>query len=219
MSETASGALSAQHAWETIQQASTYEEPLRRRTEGITWMLWGLVTIAIFLSYDALSPHFHHYDHATGIETHAPWYIQILWVYWVIAGALFTWVLWRTVALAFPVGPHRPAGIKVTLLWVAAGAIGWTLALLLLPNLHPHLTPVVALGIMWLTLGVLNLQRATPLGRRVLVVSGFLILLLSLAIQPLAPDPGGDLFALNAARALAAGLPPFLVGLWQALRG
>lgn len=211
--------LSARTAWETIKEASAYEEPLRRRTEGVTWMVWGLVTAAIFLSYDVFAPHFHSFDHTTGIETHAPWYVDLLWVYWVIAGSLLTWGLWRSVALAAPLADHRPAGLKVTLLWVAAGALGWALVLLLIPTLHPHLTPALAIGVMWVTLGAINVQRATALGRRVLLVVGFLILLGGLAAQPLAPDPGGDLFALNTARLFVAAAPPFFGGLWQTLRG
>lgn len=211
--------LSARSAWRTIQEASAYEEPLRRRTEGLTWMVWGLVTLAIFLSYDAISPHFHSFDHATGTETTSPWYIDILWVYWVIAGALLTWAVWRNVSLASPIAAHRPAGLKVTLLWVLTGAIGWTLVLLLLPGLHPHLTATLAIGLAWITLGVVNLQRATAVGRRVIAFTGFAILLLGLAAQTLAPEPGEDLFLLNIARMLAAGLPPFLGGLWQTLRG
>lgn len=211
--------LDARSAWRTIQEASAYEEPLRRRTEGITWMVWGIITSAIFLSYDVFASHFHSFDHTTGIETHAPWFIDILWVYWVLVGATLTWAIWRSAALAVPIAPHRPAGLKVTFFWILAGAAGWALVLILIPNLHPHLTPALALGIMWLTLGALNLQRATPLGRRVLITIGFAILLAGVAVQPLAPAPGGDLFALNTARLLVAALPPFLGGLWQTLRG
>lgn len=205
-------------AWATIREAAAFEEPLRRRTEGVTWMVWGLVTAAIFATYDALSPAFHEFDHETGVETTAPWYIDALWVYWVLAGALVTWALWRTVALATPV-ESPPAGKRVTLTWVAAGALGWALALVVLPWLHTHLVPVVAIGVAWLTVGAVNLQRSSPLGRRVLVVVGVVVVTAAVLLDLAAPTPGGDLTLLNAGRLLAAGLPPLLGGLWQALRG
>lgn len=59
MSETAPGkGFSLQSALQALEQATRYEEPLRHRTEGVTWMLWGVVAVGIFLSYDLAAARF-----------------------------------------------------------------------------------------------------------------------------------------------------------------
>lgn len=201
-----------------LRRALSFEGSLRSRTEGLTWMLWGLVTAAIFVSYDWAGQAF----------DEMPWWAEWLWAWWVAAGSAFTWALWRTAALTAGVDARRPAGFAVTMLFVGAGALGWALALLVVRTPQgDQVVPLLAVGTAWLAAGVLGFARATPLGRRVLMAVGAAILLLGALLLALYPgdaswhSPASETArdALRAGRLLVAGLVPFLAGLWQATRG
>lgn len=91
-------AFDAREAATVIREMEGYEEGLRRRTEGITWMIWSLVFAGISMSYwvmGILSP--------PGAEDAA----AILpdrglvspWIGWVVAGGLAIGAVWRGAAL------------------------------------------------------------------------------------------------------------------------
>ncbi|MCA1814791.1 MAG: hypothetical protein LC624_12755, partial [Halobacteriales archaeon] len=50
----ATESLTVEQAVRAIDAARRYEEPLRRRTEGVTWMVWGFVTFAMMSFGSAL---------------------------------------------------------------------------------------------------------------------------------------------------------------------
>ncbi len=58
MAESVAGAerFDVRGAIETIDRATSYDIPLRRRTEGVTWMVWGLATAVAFLAFSTLDP-------------------------------------------------------------------------------------------------------------------------------------------------------------------
>ena len=199
-----------------LTRALSFEDGLRRRTEGLTWAIWGVVLALIFFMYAGLG--------AAGAE--APWWIALLWVPWVLVGSAVTWALWRSAALRFAAEGKQPAGALVTVAWIAALVVGLA-AMAYGPRLpNPENGALLAVGIAWLVMGGTNLFRATPSGRRAILVIGAATLAFALALSFLLPAPSwgaadADLtrFLHDVARAAAAASAPVAVGLWQALRG
>lgn len=91
-------AFDAREAASVIQQMEGYEEGLRRRTEGITWMIWALVFAGISMSYwvmGLLSP-----PGTVGAADVLPDRGLVTpWIGWVVAGGLAIGAVWRGAAL------------------------------------------------------------------------------------------------------------------------
>lgn len=211
MSDT-EGALSYRQAAEVIREAAAYEAPLRRRTEGVTWMLWGLVCSGLVSSGSSLAWTFP-YPHPV-----LDWY----WPLWVLAGIVGTKALWGIAGLALP---RRDASPRRSLLAFAAAFVAVYLAFAgLAVSLPESALPPLGLAVFampWLLLGLTDLARTTPVGRKVLVAIGGSMLVVALATAPLyAPDvvdPNWYLMS-NVIMATTAAIP-FTLGAWQALRG
>lgn len=207
--------LTAEQAVETIQRAQTYEEPLRRRTEGVTWMIWGLVTVGISLGFASIQEFFG--------STGAPWWYYPLNLFgWVLAGGVFTYALWRIAALGTP--SLRPRGRRSALaglLWLPLVYAAWGLVLLVGPGLHETVIIPASIGITWTFLGGVNAFKATPTGRRVLLAAGLLILVGAAAFAyATAGQPERIRWTAHTAFLIVvAGGAPFVGGLWQSLRG
>lgn len=215
--------LSPEAALATIDRAVRVESGLRRRTEGLTWMLWGIVSGATFLTYDAAGAWF-------GPEgTEWPSWAGFAWLGWLLVGGLFTYVLWRTAAVAEPMPTRRPGGLVAVVAWVAAGFVGFALVFWGFPGkLAPDMTFLVGIGLAWTLLGAVNVHNATPTGRVVCVVVGIVIALLGVVSSfAMGPAPGWhDAAAADAwhargemTRAAVGLLVPLVGGAWQALRG
>ena len=82
--------LTVRGALETLTRLEGLEIGLYRRLEGITWMLWGLVTAGIYFTFAAV---------AQGFDPSPAW-LSFLWVPWVAAGIIATIRIWRTAHLA-----------------------------------------------------------------------------------------------------------------------
>lgn len=195
-----------------LHRALSYESSLRRRTEGITWSIWGLVLALIMLMYAAMGD----------LGDTPPWWINALWVPWILVGSVLTWALWRTAALSLGAHERGPAGAWVTLAWIAALVAGLSIFSLPARVPDPESLPLVAIGIAWLLAGATNLFRATDEGRRALILIGAVLCALGIALAFTLPHPDGAdavRFGLDVLRASAMALVPLAVGLWQALRG
>ncbi|HVM45084.1 MAG TPA: hypothetical protein VM582_04030 [Candidatus Thermoplasmatota archaeon] len=200
-----------------LARALSYEDSLRRRTEGLTWAIWGVVMALIFFMYAGMGE--------LG-EDGGPAWATLLWVPWVLVGSALTWALWRTSALSLAGGERRPAGLAVTLAWIGAIVLGLA-AMMLGPRLpNPDHSALVSVGLAWLFMGGTNLFRATPSGRRATLAIGATTLALGLAFSFLlpapswrAPDAALVRFLQDILRGAAAAGPPLAFGLWQALRG
>lgn len=205
-----SDALSATEALATVARATQAEASLRSRTEGVTWMVWGLVTAAIFLSFDAASPLY---------ELPAtPFWADFLWVPWVAAGSLVTAAVWRTAALGGGMRAEGPGAFLATGAWVVAGVVGFAVVFWVLDGVgNPDLDFLAGLGFAWLLMGAANPLRLTRGGRFVAMATGAVFVLASFAFVLLAPDasPG----AAEAFRAGLAGVVPLGLGFAQAMRG
>ncbi len=70
---------------------------LQARVHGLTWMLWGVVASAIFLTYAYAA-------RTLTVETYGlpPMSFGFLWVPWAVLGLLLTWFLWRSVGFVIP---------------------------------------------------------------------------------------------------------------------
>lgn len=215
-------ALTPEGALATIDRAVRVESALRRRTEGLTWMVWGIVTGATFLSYDAAGDWF-------GDDGGWPAWAGFLWVGWLAVGAVFTFALWRTAAVAEPMPTRRPGGAVAAVAWVAAGFVGFALVFWAFPGrLSDGMTFLVGIGLAWALLGAVNLHNATPTGRAVCAGIGLVVSALGVVASiAMGPAPGWhDVASYDAwrsqgemARAVIGVVVPVAGGLWQTLRG
>lgn len=217
MTETARGAgeqLTPEQAAETIERARSFERPLRRRSEGVTWMIWGIVPAGIQLSFNAANSYVHH--------PFPGWLDPLILLGWPLLGVLFTYAVWRIAVLDRPgLSRHRWRSLIGAALWLptvyaAMGLAVWLLGL----GWHGAYIPFLGIGAGWLVLGATNAFKATPTGRRTLLAIGTLLLATAVGIGltvDLASDFGRDLTQLAAI--FVAGGVPFLAGLWQSVRG
>lgn len=90
-------AFDARDAVRVLKEAEGYEEGLRIRTGGITWMVWGFVMACIWLSY-GFAAHTGRLDGVLGM---------FLWFPWVFAGWLATYALWRSAGITLGTPPEE----------------------------------------------------------------------------------------------------------------
>jgi hypothetical protein len=200
MSETAE-ALSPLEAARVLAQARGYESDLRVRTSGITWMVWGLVTPAIFLSYAFAS-----------VVAPGAWWAGWLWAPWIGAGTLVTSALWRSAAIQFPALRTFTAaqfGLRFALVLLAYVVVFW-----LIPVRGPG-EALIAVGLTWLSMGALGVMRVREKRRWVAIAAGSITagvgLVLFLLRVP--QDVAGTVSI------VVSGAVPLAAGLWQTLRG
>jgi len=214
MAEPTGSELSAQDAVASIARATAFDEPLRRRAEGVTWMVWGFVTAGIFLSGNALELVF-------GFPGPA-WTEAVPWL-WLAAGIAATTAIWRIAALARPeVHPGRRAALVavglvvglIALIWVPASGFG------LVPPQAQAALVLATLGVPWIAIALANPHRGTSVGRRVMVLNGALLALASLLWAPmLGTLPHHGFPETMLLGALLGGGIPLVTGFWQVLRG
>lgn len=199
--ETMTEAMTAREAARALVDASRYEGALAERTAGITWMVWGIATPGVFMTYAFAS-----------VLGGSGWWMSVLWIPWILMAVVTTVSLWRSAALAAP----ALASDATPWFWLRflgfSGAI-WLVFILLEPR-GPEV-PLIIVGAMWAGMGIVNLWQGSTMGRIVavaagapLVVAGVLLAALDAPIE----ISGTIAFVLSAAA-------PFLAGLYQTLRG
>lgn len=223
MPETAEPEMTARQAWATIDEAIRFEEGLRSRTEGLTWILWGLINAAIFLSYEAVATLYYGADAplattADPAQQRSPWWVGGLWVPWILVGAAATYALWKSAALSSRhVRDRPPRHALAVVAYVAFIFVGWAIALVALPDRAESVYPMLGLGTAWVVLAALDPYRATVTGRRVAGAVGVLIVAFGVVVALLVPPDLHNVSGLSAA--LVTGAVPLAAGLWQSLRG
>jgi hypothetical protein len=70
-------------------------ESLAQRTGGLTWMIWGVINLGIFLTYEAIA-------FANPPNPWANVELALAWAPWVVMGTGATTVLWRSIAVVMP---------------------------------------------------------------------------------------------------------------------
>lgn len=208
--------LSVQAALDAIEQASGFTEPLRRRTEGVTIAWWGLITATIVLSNGILDD-VYRFHHAGGWKFLAS---SMNWLPWAGLGVAGTHAIWRVAELSVRrPEPGLRRSWKVMLLW-GLGMIGLVLGLALVVPVAQAGVAIAVVGAIWLTVGELDLYKATPVGRRTLLVVGALILVAGATYgAATASDNALGWRYFTPVATLTVGLIPVVAGLWQSLRG
>lgn len=226
MTETVEGAgeqLTPESAVQTIEEARGYEEPLRRRTEGVTWMIWGLVAAGIQLSFSALSSLFRPYT-PPGVKASEGLAGTLVVPVWVVLGILLTVAAWRIASLKASDLSVRPSRVALGAL-VFVGVLYGVWFLLDLAGLPEAIFPVLAIGAAWLSAGLSGILGTTEMGRGTLVAIGALVVLLGLGalaaftVGGLAPNGRLTYDVTAPVTLLVAGGVPFLAGLWQSWTG
>lgn len=193
--------LTPQEAALVLTRASSWDDRIVHRTEGMTWMIWGLVTAAIWVTLSVAS------RLPMNLVT-----MTLAWAPWVLAGFSMTYALWRSAALS------RPDVVRPAAWWTyPAKVVGILAGLFLLHYVVQPTTPAYPLALMgglWIALAVLSrrwsrLGKATSLAIGLLVVIGGVLMPLLLR--------GMESMMLGAAA--IAGVVPLLGGFWQTLRG
>lgn len=207
------GTLTADEALATIARTAAFEEPLRRRVEGVTWMVWGFVTAGVTLSTSAIELGFG-YPWPAWVDVVFPWV-------WLLAGLAGTTAVWRIAALARPEAHpgRRPALVAMVVVVGLIIAI-WAVVGVIVPMEQQSPFVLVTLAVPWLALAALNPHRATAIGRKVMGAIGGLLVLGALAWLPATSGLGHGAFPQTMlASALLGGGIPLALGFWQAVRG
>src|SRR5439155_26060426 len=138
--------LSPMEAASAIGEVGSWSDQLRQRTTGLTWMFWGIVTPAIFVTY-ALAA-------STLAPTDAPWW-GLLWLPWAALGLLFTALLWRSsrVAMSRPALSAREFVVPAALFLLATVGSVVLVVSAKLP-LYPPTAVLVGIGLLAGMLGV-----------------------------------------------------------------
>lgn len=158
-------AFDAHDAASVIQRMEGYEEGLRRRTEGTTWMIWALVFAGITMSYwvmGLLSP-----PGTQGASEILPDRGLVSpWIGWAVAGGLATAAVWRGAALGEANGWRHVAALAS----IMAGTWILFIASWLLPHAIAQFLyaggPLVFFGLATILVVGTRLVPLTSLGRR-----------------------------------------------------
>jgi hypothetical protein len=194
--------LTPAEAARVLAEASTYESSLRERTQGISWMIWGLVSAGIWMTY----------GYAALAAPDLGWGYSLLWMPWIVAGGAATGALWRSAALSRPALRRTPTWK----MWAqyAVGVVFFTALFLVVPPSGPEF-PLVAIGAFWAFLGLANPFRMSRLGVRISVLVGTSCALVGglLLLSPL------GIGAREAIATVVAGGVPLASGLYETTRG
>jgi hypothetical protein len=200
--------LSPAEAAAAIRDTRGLDAMLRRRTSGLMWMLWGLITPGIFMTFGFAS---------ASVDGFA-WWIPLLWVPWAVLGIGMTAMLWRSVRLVLPMArqrPRREVVSHVLLFLVVVVGSAWTTVLLDLP-VHPPAVALGGLGVVSMLFGIFGILTEDAIERRVRFLTGLGLVIVAGLIMWLVPGLTAIVFITGAVAALAAF---YGSGLWMVLRG
>ncbi|MCI4352499.1 MAG: hypothetical protein L3K14_03835 [Thermoplasmata archaeon] len=160
-------ALSPSDALREIVRVTRLNDALLRRTSGATWMVWGIVVPAIFLTYGLVG--------LLSVSNPALAAIfPFIWAPWVGLGILLTAFLWRTAGMQVPVSRPvaRRQGILTALVFLLVILGGLTIV----GALHlPFAQPAVALlgsGAALILVGGTGLNCVSRADRGIWVLGG-----------------------------------------------
>ncbi|MBI2077119.1 MAG: hypothetical protein HYT80_01930 [Euryarchaeota archaeon] len=209
--------FSVREALASINTLEGIEPLLRARTEGLTTMLWGLITAAIFFSYQVV--------HA-GAGHEGNMWLGFLWLPWVAAGISGTVVLWRSALVSAGQGAGWRRGLRGGLPFIAiflvvlAGALLAYFVIGDLGRLHEPGYMTLVLGVAAFGLAAAPIPRSTRITRIVHVVAGllavFAALMVAYVVRPAAEDTA--FLAQTLVGAFSVGGAWFVGGLIQAAK-
>src|SRR2546425_345178 len=167
--------LTPQAAVAEIRRIEGLHGALARRASGLTWMIWGIVAPAIFISYALLGILVGFPGNGNGY--HALWVLfPVLWAPWAAIGLVATATLWRSVGLVIP---RRSARMREGVL---TGAIIVGIIFAGFAAIAVTKVPVVefawvlmAQGLGVVTVGLLGLNCNDATERRLWILGGILL--------------------------------------------
>lgn len=213
-------ALTLSGALERIDETFQRERALRSRTEGLTWMIWGVIWVGYEFSFDALAWALR----PEGLPASVGWG---LWLPWVATGTLVTVALWRTAAISVPaLEDRKPAGWLVTVAWVTFVGLAWQGSFLFvveplgLPG-TPETLGSIVVGLAWVLFGVVNPFGVTDRGRHAAEVIGLAMIVVGVVVGGTLPHEASAYTNKIATLIVVpvGGLAAVMVGFWQATRG
>jgi hypothetical protein len=215
--ETEGEALNVPGALRTLERLEGFEVGLYRRTEGLTWMFWGLITAGIYFTYSTVGASY-------GDVPPSVWF-EFLWAPWVAAGIAATVALWRSIHLAAQVPLGLRKGLRETLPWVSIYGLLFVLGFFLYARLGDDWTlrePGYVMVLLALASGIVAMATTcTRSARRMILTVAILALAAALALATVVPY--ADATALYMVQTLTGvavlGGGWFLGGLWLTLRG
>jgi len=182
--------LTPQRALAEIGRIEGLHDALARRTTGLTWMIWGIVAPAIFLSYALLGilvgfPLGNDGYHALRVL------FPVLWAPWAAIGFVATATLWRSVGLVIPRRSARAReGILTGVIIVGIIFVGFAAIAVGKVPVAEFAWVLMAQGIGLVTVGLLGLNCNDATERRLWIFGGILLAVAALAGSLLL---GGDL--------------------------
>jgi len=162
--------FSVRDALASIGSIEGLERLLRARTEGLTTMVWGLITAAIFFNYQVV--------HASSGHDGNMW-LGLLWFPWVLAGVSATIVLWRSAQVS-SIGSAVRRGLRGGLPFIAIFLVvfaGALLAYFVIGDLGRLQEPgymTLVLGVAGFGLAASPVPRSSRATRIVHLVTGIL---------------------------------------------
>lgn len=163
--------LTPQRALAEISRIEALHGALARRTTGLTWMIWGIVAPAIFMTYSFAA-------HAIGESgPYIAGLFPLLWVPWALLGLATTGALWRSVGLVVPVERLRSLREGLVTGALIVGAIlGGMIALFHVGLPLAELAmALLGLGAGTTVAGLLGLNSVDATGRRLWIFGGLLL--------------------------------------------
>jgi hypothetical protein len=179
--------LTPDQAVREILRLEGHTESLLHRTVGLTWMMWGLISGGIFVSYEAIGI-------ANPSGALATIEFGFAWLPWVLLGAITTTVLWRSLALVIPRSLGSATGVTtiatVTFLALVLGG----LAIVSLANISVSgpSWAMFAIGISTAVVGGSGLTTSSRSERAFWLGGGVLLAVLTIGIGLVAGRLGYD---------------------------
>ncbi len=207
--------LTPRQAVDEISRLQGFDAALRRRTAGLTWMIWGFAVPGIFLSYVLAG---------NRLGDDFPLWAYFLWVPWGLLGGVASATAWRSAALAIRIDErHLRRRIALTGLVILATlyAVFGLAHLLHQVGIHAGAAPLAGLGLACLIVGATGLRSSDRLGRDAWMLAGAILLLagvaFTLAAVPLDDAQAEDLYAILTPVSAAAAF--FASGFYLSTRG
>ena len=182
--------LTAHAAVAEIRRIEGLHGALARRASGLTWMIWGIVAPAIFVSYALLGilvgfPSDGDGSHALRVL------FPVLWAPWAAIGLVATATLWRSVGLVIPRrSAQRWEGLLTGAIIVGIIFAGFAAIAVAKVPVAEFAWVLTAQGVGVVTVGLLGLNCNDATERRLWILGGILLMAAALVGSLLL---GGDI--------------------------
>lgn len=167
--------LSPVEAAAAIGEMERVADIVQARIHGLTWMFWGIVAPAIFVTYSYAAS----YEARSLAETAhgVPAWFGLLWLPWSAVGLAFTVFLWRSVGFVSPGRAIRAREIAIHALLVVSATIGLVIVGFKIGEvLYPPTIVLTGIGLVTAMLGARAAFARGPMDGVVQVVIGLLLI-------------------------------------------